>query len=125
MVENPEKKYFFSTGRYRTCSDSEEVKHGVGFIPSSDNYRGFERILKIGQYLTKLCADHSCLLFLPTLYIYTDVIYRTPLSCMPEFLISAITCNRASVASEKIFEKMREEDDTMQILAPKVAGEFE
>jgi len=56
--------------------------------------RGSERILKIDQYLTKLCVDYSGLLFGPcTLYIYTDVIYRTPLSCMPEFLISAITCN--------------------------------
>ena len=41
---------------------------------------------------------------------------------MPEFLISAIACNRASVASEKIFEKMREEEHTMQILGPKVGG---
>jgi len=67
--------------------------------------KGFERILKIGQYLTQLCVDYSGSLFRPTLYIYSDVIYRTPLSCMPEFLISAITCNRASVASEKFFEK--------------------
>ena len=84
--------------------------------------RGSERILKIGQYLTKLYVDYSGLLFWPSLYIYTDVIYRTPLSCMPEFLISAITCNRGSVASEKIFEKMREEEHTMQILGPKVCG---
>jgi len=35
--------------------------------------RGFERILKIGQYLTKLCVDYSGLLFWLTLYIYTDV----------------------------------------------------
>jgi len=41
---------------------------------------------------------------------------------MPEFLISAIICNRASVASEKIFEKMREEEHTMQTLGPKVGG---
>ena len=69
----------------------------------------------------KLCVDYSDLLFWPTLYIYTDVIYRTPLSCMPEFLISAITCNRAS---EKIFEKMREEEHTMQIFGPKVGETF-
>ena len=37
----------------------------------------------------------------------------------PDFLISAITCNRASVASEKVFEKMRKEEHTMQILGPK------
>jgi len=114
-VENPE-NYFFSTGRHRTCSDSEGVKHGEGFIPSSDDYRGFEKILKIGQYLLRLCVDYSGLLFWPSLYICTDVIYRTPLSCMPEFLISVIACNRASVASEKIFEKMREEEHTMQTL---------
>jgi len=105
-VENPE-NYFFSTGRHRTRSDSEGVKH-------RQTTRGFERILKIEQYLTKLCVDYSgplvAYFFGPPCIFTLDVIYTTPLSCMPEFLISAITCNRASVASEKIFEKMREEE---------------
>ena len=112
-MENPE-NYFFSIGRHRTCSYSEGVKH-----PQTTG--GFERILKIDQYLTNLCVDYSGLLFWPTLYIYTDdVIYGT--SCMPKFLISVITCNRASVASEKIIEKMREEEHAMQILGPKLGG---
>jgi len=91
-----------------------------GVYPILRRLEGLKEFLKIGQYLTKLCVglDYSGLLFWPTLYIYTDVI----ISCMPEFLISAITCNRASVASENIFEKMREEDHTMQILGPKVGG---
>jgi len=29
-----------------------------------------ERILKIGQYLTKLCVDNVGLLFWPTLYVH-------------------------------------------------------
>jgi len=87
-------------------------------LSNPQTIRGFERILKIGQYLTKLCVDYSGLLFGPAC-IFT-LIYRTLLSCMPEFLISAITCNRASVA--KIFEKMREEEHTMQILGPNGGG---
>jgi len=70
--------------------------------------RGFEIILKIGQYNEVMCRQTvgcSGLLFWHTLHIYTDVIYMTPLSCMPEFIISAITCNRASVASENFLRK--------------------
>jgi len=105
-VENPE-IISFRQGDIGRAATAKEWNMGRG-LSHPQTTRGFERILKIGQYLTKLCVDYSGLLFWPTLYIYTDVIYRTPLSCMLELLISAIICNSSEHSErEKFWENER------------------